>query len=125
MNARSEAKNRLAARFLETIFNDRDIPAARAMCSDAFSHHEPSIAPGPDAFLADRADFARRHPDLRLEVVRQIADGDFVVTHCRRTGEAAEAAQIDILRFEDGRVAEYWHVFQPVPEKIANPNGMF
>jgi len=115
----------IADAFLDCVFNRRDMACARQLLAADFRHHEPGVAPGADGLLAHLAGFLAEHPDLRLEVVRHICDGDFVVVHNRRSEATETSAAIDVLRMEDDKVAEAWEVFQQVPDVIANPNGMF
>lgn len=123
--AQAATNRALADQFLELIFNRRDFAGASRLFAHDFTHHEPSIPRGAAGLLEHLAEIIDAHPNLRAEPVRHICDGDFVVLHNRRHDGELEMAAIDILRIADGKIAELWHVFQPVPETIANPNGMF
>ncbi len=55
------------------------------------------------------------------------ADGDYVILHVHavREPDTRGNAIIDIFKLENGKIAEYWNVIQPIPEQSANGNGMF
>ncbi|MGL5699424.1 MAG: nuclear transport factor 2 family protein, partial [Kluyvera sp.] len=55
-------------------------------------------------------------------------DGDYVVLHVAVTGREPNVTQaiVDIFRLDkQHKIVEHWDVIQTVPEKSANPNGMF
>jgi predicted SnoaL-like aldol condensation-catalyzing enzyme len=126
--ARAERKNAnkaVAIAFLEHVYDTRDLAAARKCLAASFVHHEPEVAPGPDGFIAFLADGVSWQPNMTVEPVRVMSDGDFVLVHNRRLSSNQIAAFIDIMKIEQGRIVDYWQVHQPVPDTIANPNGMF
>jgi predicted ester cyclase len=51
---------------------------------------------------------------LRYEHELIVAEGDYVIVHGRFSGNGRPVAGIaaDILRIENGRLAEHWDVFQ-------------
>jgi predicted SnoaL-like aldol condensation-catalyzing enzyme len=71
--------------------------------------------------------FTQNVPELRMEVKRIIAEGDYVVLHSHlimKPGDRGSAV-VEMFRFENGRIAEHWDVAQEIPETSANNNTMF
>jgi predicted SnoaL-like aldol condensation-catalyzing enzyme len=113
-------------------FDAADLEGALALLHPGFvSHnprvpHDPATATGRDAF----ADFFRTPAGKALlaagtDVRRVIADDPLVAVHNRIALPTGDVAAVDILRIQDGLIAEHWDVVQPVPGEPANPHGMF
>jgi predicted SnoaL-like aldol condensation-catalyzing enzyme len=124
--------NRVLVLELIARFDARDIDAGLELLHPEFvSHnprvsHEPATATGLQAF----ADFFRGPEGQVLleagsDVRRIIADDPLVAIHNRIALPGGDVAAVDIFRIQDGLVAEHWDVVQPVPERAANPHGMF
>jgi predicted SnoaL-like aldol condensation-catalyzing enzyme len=62
---------------------------------------------------------------LRVDFLRMIADGDFVVMHNRGNNSPGTKAVVDIFRIEQAKVVEHWDVLQDVPDTAKNSNAMF
>ena len=94
---------------------------------DRYIQHNPDAADGPEAFIGFVTWLRNEYPNLRLDIKRVLADGDMVVTHSHLILEPGKPgrALADFFLLEDGKVVEHWDVIQDVPEKSANPNGMF
>jgi predicted SnoaL-like aldol condensation-catalyzing enzyme len=54
------------------------------------------------------------------------AEGDYVIAHGRFTGSGRPAAWIaaDIVRFEDGKLAEHWDVLQDEATRAESVSGL-
>ena len=107
----------------DTLFNRRDYTAAERFWSDSYIQHSAHIAPGRSGLF----DLIRTLPDtLRYENQLIVADGDYVIAHGRFSGNGRAAAWIaaDIVRFENGRLAEHWDVLQDEATRAQSAGGL-
>jgi predicted SnoaL-like aldol condensation-catalyzing enzyme len=107
----------------ETLFNKRDYAAAERFWSDRYIQHSAHIAPGRAGLFA----LVRTLPNtLRYENQLMVAEGDYVIAHGRFSGMGRPAAWIaaDVIRFEDGKLAEHWDVLQDEATQAESVSGL-
>jgi predicted SnoaL-like aldol condensation-catalyzing enzyme len=106
----------------DTLFNKRDYAAAEKYWSPDYIQHSAHIEPGRDGLF----NLIRNAPDtLRYEHQLIIAEGDYVILHGRFSGNGRPVAWIaaDIVRIENGRLAEHWDVLQDEATKAESKSG--
>ncbi len=107
----------------DTLFNMRDYTSAERFWSDRYIQHSAHIAPGRDGLF----NLIRTLPDsLKYENHIVLAEGDYVIAHGRFSGHGRPAAWIaaDVVRMEDGKLAEHWDVLQDEPTKDQSVSGL-
>jgi predicted SnoaL-like aldol condensation-catalyzing enzyme len=108
----TEQRNKaLVLKAFETLFNKRDYAAAQQFWSPDYIQHSAHIPPGREGlFELVKAS----SPDMRYENGLITADGDYVMLHGRfsNVGQPAHWIVADIVRIEDGVLAEHWDVIQ-------------
>ena len=107
----------------DTLFNKRDYAAAERYWSDRYIQHSAHIAPGRDGLF----NLVRTQPDtLKYENQLIVAEGEYVITHGRFSGMGRPAAWVaaDIVRIENGELAEHWDVLQDEATKAQSVSGL-
>jgi predicted SnoaL-like aldol condensation-catalyzing enzyme len=104
----------------DTPFNKRDYAAAERFWSPKYIQHSAHIAPGREGLF----NLIRSAPNmLRYENQLIVAEGDYLIAHGRFSGNGRLVAWVaaDVIRFEDGLLAEHWDVLQDeaAPESVS------
>ncbi len=124
MTTTTPAQNKaLLLEAFDTLFNQRDYAAAERFWSDSYIQHSAHIAPGRKGLF----DLIRTLPaTLRYENQLVVAEGDYVIAHGRFSGNGRPTAWIaaDIVRFENGRLAEHWDVLQDEASAEQSVSGL-
>jgi predicted SnoaL-like aldol condensation-catalyzing enzyme len=124
MSQTIEEKNKaLVLKAFDTLFNKRDYAAAEKYWSPSYIQHSAHIEPGRDGLF----NLIRNAPDtLRYEHQLIVAAGDYVIAHGRFSGIGRPVAWIaaDIVKIENGRLAEHWDVLQDEATKAESKSGL-
>jgi len=122
-----EANKRAVVEFYDKAINQKDFEAASKYFGARYTQHNPLAADGPEGLKAFLQFLREKFPGSRSEIKRVFADGDYVILHVHAVREPGTRgnAIVDIFKLENGKIVEHWDVIQPIPEKAANPNGMF
>jgi len=124
MNRTDESKNKaLVLEAFDTLFNKRDYAVAEKFWSPHYIQHSAHIAPGR-AGLFDL--IKSLPPTLKYEPGTIVAEGNFVMVHGRFSnfGLPANWIAADIVRIENGLLAEHWDVIEDEATKQESKSGL-
>jgi predicted SnoaL-like aldol condensation-catalyzing enzyme len=124
MSKTTPAQNKaIVLEAFDALFNKRDYAAAARFWSDTYIQHSAHIEPGSEGLF----NLVRSLPDsLRYEHGLILAEGDYVIVHGRFSGNGRPAAFIaaDLVRIEDGVLAEHWDVLQDEVTQAQSKSGL-
>jgi predicted SnoaL-like aldol condensation-catalyzing enzyme len=107
----------------DTLFNQRDFAQALTFWSSDYIQHSAHIPPG----RAGLFELVRNVPaTMRYENQLTVANGDFVMLHGRFSGLGAGVPSwvaVDIVRMENGLLAEHWDVIQDEATRAQSKSG--
>jgi predicted SnoaL-like aldol condensation-catalyzing enzyme len=122
-DSKTDRNKAIVLEAFDTLFNKHDYAAAKRFWSDRYIQHSAHIAPGRQGLF----DLIRSLPEtLRYENQLIVAEGDYVIAHGRFSGNGRPAAWIaaDVIRFEDGLLAEHWDVLQDEVTRVQSLSGL-
>ena len=110
----------------ETLFNRKDFVTAEKFWSPNYIQHSAHILPGRDGLFA----LVKSAPqEMKYENSLIMAEGDMLMLHGRFSGlgRTANWIVVDIVRMENGLLAEHWDVIEDevTREKSASGQPMF
>src|ERR1700757_363652 len=110
----------------EILFNKKDFVAAEKFWSPNYIQHSAHIPPGRDGLFGL---IKSTPPESKYENSVIMAEGDMVMLHGRFSGLGLPAnwIAVDIVRIENGLLAEHWDVIQDeaTREQSKSGNPMF
>ena len=118
-----EQNKALVLKAFDILFNQRDYEAAGRLWSPGYLQHSAHIPPGRDGLFG----LVRSLPEnMRYENGPIVAEGDHVFVQGRFSNIGAPSALItvDIVRVENGKVAEHWDVWQDEATEAGSKSGL-
>jgi predicted SnoaL-like aldol condensation-catalyzing enzyme len=122
--ATTEAQNKaFVLEAFDTLFNKRNYEEAERFWSAAYIQHSAHIAPGREG-LFELVKAAPR--ELHYENALIVANGDYVMLDGRFSGigQPVNWVVVDILRIENGLLAEHWDVIQDEATREVSKSGL-
>src|SRR6266436_2296482 len=108
----------------DTLFNRRDYAAAEKFWSPKYIQHSAHIPQGREGLF----DLIKNSPaTLKYENQLILANGDFVMLHGRYSGLGPGLPNwiiVDIVRVENGVLAEHWDVIQDEATRASSKSGL-
>jgi predicted SnoaL-like aldol condensation-catalyzing enzyme len=124
METKTEEKNKeLVLNAFDTLFNKRDYAAAERFWSPNYIQHSAHIEPGREGLFNLIKSLP---PTLKYEPGAVVAGGDLVIVHGRFSSFGAPVNWIaaDILRIENGLLAEHWDVIEDEVTREKSASGL-
>src|SRR4030088_2330112 len=118
-----EQNKALVLSAFDTLFNKRDYEAAEKFWSPNYVQHSAHIPAGRDGLFGLIKSLP---PELKYENSLILAEGDMLMLHGRFSGigQPADWIVADIVRIEDGRLAEHWDVVEDEAKRETSVSGL-
>ena len=125
MKSTLESNNKdIVLEAFDTLFNRRDYAAAEEFWSPEYIQHSAHIPRGREGLF----DLVKNSPaTLKYENQLVLANADFVMLHGRFSGLGPGLRNwivVDIVRIEDGVLAEHWDVIQDEATRASSKSGL-
>jgi predicted SnoaL-like aldol condensation-catalyzing enzyme len=107
----------------DTLFNKRDYAPAERFWSSNYIQHSAHIPPGRDGLFGL---IKSTPPEMKYENSLIMAEGDMLMLHGRFSGLGLPANWIvvDIVRLENGLLAEHWDVIEDEVTREQSKSGL-
>jgi len=121
-----EANKKTVWSLYDAAFNKKDMALARTFMGPHYKQHNPMAKDDIEGLAGFVAFLKDKNPSFQVELLREFADGDYVIAHVWGHSDSNPRGTIamDIFRLENGKVVEHWDSVQAIPEKAMNENGM-
>jgi predicted SnoaL-like aldol condensation-catalyzing enzyme len=118
-----EQNKALVLSAFDTLFNKRDYEAAEKFWSPNYVQHSAHIPPGREGLFSLIKSLP---PTLKYENGLILAEGDMLMLHGRFSGigQPTNWITLDIVRIEDGCLAEHWDVIEDEATRETSVSGL-
>jgi len=125
MNPTLEDKNKsIVLEAFDILFNRRDYATAETFWSPNYIQHSAHIPAGREGLF----NLIKNAPaTLRYENQLALANGDYVMLHGRYSGRGRGVPNwiiVDMVRLENGVLAEHWDVIQDEASRESSKSGL-
>lgn len=126
---KTEVNKALVRAYVEDVFvAGRMDKLAGFFDGDRYIQHNPQVADGLSALGAAFEAMASQGVTMSIDRVHKVlGEGNFVLAVSEGSFSERPASFYDLLRVEDGKIAEHWDTIEPIPpeEEWKNTNGKF
>lgn len=123
MDGNEDNNKGLVLEAFDILFNRRDYAAAERFWSPRYIQHSAYVGPGREGLF----DLVKSAPEqLRYEHQLVVSDGEYVMLYGRFSGRGDEPNWVaaNIVRIEDGVLAEHWEVLQDEATSDQSRSGL-
>ena len=116
-------KNLAASRIVTEAFKSGDASKIDSAVASDFVDHTDRGDMGRDSLKVMIAAIHKEFPDMKTDVIREVADNDYVFSLMRFTGTSNgqmgipkgpyDMHAVQVARFKDGKAVEHWEYMQP------------
>ncbi len=121
----ADQRKDLVRRFYDEVMNEGDLDRIAELCTEDMVDHEspPGTPEGIEGVKMFIGMFRTGFPDIHVELVSAVEEGDMVAARCRVTGthegefmgvppshSKIDIEWIDMIRLEGDKCAEHWGV---------------
>jgi predicted SnoaL-like aldol condensation-catalyzing enzyme len=124
MTETTETTNKaLVLEAFDTLFNKRDYVTAERFWAPNYVQHSAHIPPGREGLFSLIKSLP---PTLKYENGLILAEGDMLMLHGRFSGigQPTNWITLDIVRIEDGCLAEHWDVIEDEATRETSASGL-
>lgn len=117
------ARNLEISRTISAAFGSGDVSKIDSIVSPDFVDHTDRGDMGRDSLKAMITVMHSINKDMKMEVIREFANDEYVYSHLRFTGTsdgsmgmpvgAYDMNEIEVIRFKDGKCVEHWAYMEP------------
>jgi predicted SnoaL-like aldol condensation-catalyzing enzyme len=120
-----EGKNRMANEEIYKGIETGDSSKFSVIADDAVDHGDPSHDMKGDSIRKFLTGMHNHINDLKIDIISEAANGDYVFTLSRMTGTTKDSTMgmpagmkmdsksVDVLKFKDGKAVEHWSFMDP------------